>query len=344
MPQILDVERARRKRAVTGTFARANPRVDRRRFLRASGLAAVALSIPGWAETFGRDAGDESPTPNSESTRLRDAIERARRRGLTLLVLRGPEDRPGLLRRIGEMWGAYMTLNVTYHGSRARTKRLADLAMCEIVCAVDAEVVRELPEVDLIEGWVDGIALLVEPRDGRVVAVLGPEVVVPWESTDGEREAGKKRLIGDLGETLRTALAADVEMLRGRAAANYARLNLEQRKALANLCKTVPSDVWSAQAKHAPACLRLLSETSDALGEQALASLARSMFNRIDGPIDGARWESHWESPPDARVHPCLGASPCGTGAMPPSSLRFLRFFTSADPETDDDRRRRARR
>jgi hypothetical protein len=328
---------------VTGSVEGANRRVDRRRFLCASGLTAAALSIPGWAETFGRDLEDEPAKPNSQSTRLREAIERAQRRGLTLLLMRGPEDHPGRLRRLGEMWGAYLTLNAPERGSRTRTKRLADLAMCEIVCAVDTEVVRELPEVEAIPGWVDGIALLVEPRDRCIVLVPGPESIVPWDSTDGEREAGKRRLIGDLGETMRTALAADVDMLRERALANLARLDMDQRKRLANLCKTVPSDVWSAQARHAPACLRLLSETSEALGEQALASLGRAMINRIDNGIDGARWESHWESPPDARVHPCLGASPFGTGAMPPSSLRFLRFFTAREPETNRDRSWRVR-
>ncbi len=340
---ILRLVRAHRKGEVTGRRGRASRGVDRRRFLHMStvagfGLAAVVLAIPGWAETFGRD--DEPPTPNAESTRLRSSIERARSRGVTLLVLRAPEEEPALLRRLGEMWGAYMWLNKPYRGSRARTKRLADLAMCDIVCAVDAEVMRELPDVVAIEGWVDGIALLVEPQDGRVVVVPGPESIVSWDSTDKEREAGKKRLLGELGERMRTALATDVEMIERRAAANYARLDSTQRKSLANLGKTVPSDVWSAEAKHAPACLRLLSETSDVLGEQALASLALSMANRIEESIDGARWQSGSEFP--ERGGGCAtAASPCGTGYGAPSSLWFLRFYTAANPEDKWTRRDR---
>lgn len=304
--------------------------MHRRDVLRAGGAAIFALSVPGWARVFAQRAPVIGPAGEGKVNVLGDAIARARKRGLPLLVLRAPSDAVER-ERLGKMWGAYLSLAAAYRipGSRTQCLRLADLAMCEIVCAVDEDIARELRVVDAAPGWRSGIALVVEPLGDHVRIVPGPMIHVAWSQPD--RQGSQQQLLLELSTRLRLALAADLVMLEDRARQNLARMTRSQHEVLARIHESLPSDIWRDPAADAPACLRLLVETSPVLSAQALTALARSTAIRLEQPIAGSRWERWWS----AEAVKGLGCvqGPCGTGHAPEPSVRFLRYYTSSEPD-----------
>jgi hypothetical protein len=306
--------------------------MNRREFLQRSGTVIAAISIPGWSSVFGSALA--ATIRPGDKTLLRKSIQLARYRGLPLMVLRAPSD-AALREKLGEMWGAYLSLA----GSRrlpdenARGVRLSDLAVCDLVCATDVEIVRELPSVSNLKEWTAGIALLVEPTDARVGIVPGPLIEVPWFADQPLRDVGKQRLVSELAARIHAVVAADITVVRRRAHENYEALNAAQKDSLSKLGAESTAGSWAIQAACAPACLRLLVDTSQALGPIASRALSEDFEARIDGTIGGSRWETPWwdghTEVPAMEATSCV-SGPCGTGMTPAPSVRFLRYFTEA--------------
>jgi hypothetical protein len=304
--------------------------MNRRDFLRSGGLTIAVLSVPGWSSVFGQAVG--AAAKPGESTLLRKSIDLARSRGVPLLVLRAPADAV-LREQLGEMWGAYSSLanSSTLPDEDARIARMIDLALCELVCATDADILHELPPVSAMKDWADGIALVVEPVDARVTLVPGPVIFVPWLKEEPERTAGKLNLMSEVHARLHGAVAADLDMLRRRAHENFDALNAEQRDSLSKLGDDWNRDDWLAQAIRAPACIRLLVETQKDMRLRAEIGLRRAAQERLEGSISGSRWETAWwdRNTEAVATEPvgCTGG-PCGMAFIPMPSVRFLRYFT----------------
>jgi hypothetical protein len=321
--------------------ARLDKNVDRRDLLRSGGAALGALLIPGWSSVFGQ-AALRRVAPEA-STLLRKSIELARFRGLPLIVLRAPTDAV-LREKLGEMWGAWLSLAGSLHlpDENARSSRLSDLALCDLVCATDADIVRELPSVSKLNGWTDGIALVVEPTDALVSVVPGPVIEVPWFADQPVRDGGKLRLMSELAARLHAAVAADLAMVRRRAHENYDALNAAQKESLSKIGAQSEAGAWAIQAACAPACLRLLVDTSQELGPMAANSLAHDVEARLDGTIGGSRWEIPWwdrhTEVSAMEIVRCV-SGPCGTGMTPAPSVRFLRYFTETGTDVPPSRK-----
>lgn len=315
-------------------------KMSRREFLHSGGLTIVALSIPGWSAAFGQGA--PAAISRGEPTLLRKSIELARHRGLPLLVLRAPPNAT-LREQLGEMWGAYLSLSRSRRlpDPAAANLRMIDLAICDMVCATDADIVRELPAASKMNDWSGGIALVVEPVDSGVVVVPGPLIAVPWFADQPVRDAGKQNLMTELFARIHAAVAADLAMVRRRAHENYDALNAAQKDSLSKVGAKSDAGAWSIQAACAPACLRLLADTSQDLGTIAANHLANDIEARLDGTIGGARWETAWferhDEVPAFEVTTCV-SGPCGTGMTPAPSVRFLRYFTETGKDVPPTR------
>ncbi len=306
--------------------------MNRRDFLRSSGVVIAAISVPGWSEAFGQ-AAPRAVKP-AEKTLLRQSIELARYRGVPLLVLRAPADAV-LREQLGEMWGAYLSLanSVELPDGPARNARMIDLALCELVCATDADILRELPSASATKDWANGIALLVEPVDARVGVLPGPMIIVPWLKEKPENNEAKLHLMSVLDSRVHAAVAADLDMLRRRAHENYDALNVAQKESLSKMDSNYEPADWLIQAACAPACLRLLGDTSKEMSLRTTLALRRDVAARLDGTIRGSRWETAWwEHDNEVKAMESTGCTggPCGMGFSPAPSVRFLRYFTES--------------
>jgi hypothetical protein len=261
-----------------------------------------------------------------------------------LLVLRAPTD-AALREKLGEMWGAYLSLanSTQLPDAPSRNARMIDLALCELVCATDADILRELPAVSALNDWASSIALVVEPVDARISALPGPVITVTWLKEKPEVDASERHLMSELDSRVHAAVAADLEMLRRRAHENYDALNAAQSDSLSKAGSTFDSQSWLIQAACAPACLRLLVETEQDMRIRATLALRRDAAARLEGTIRGSRWEAPWWDHSDEvkAVEPvgCAGG-PCGMAFTPVRSVQFLRYFTETGKDVPPPVRR----
>jgi hypothetical protein len=298
---------------------------NRRDFLRISGLAVAALSVPGWPSAFGQ-APAASVKPG-ETTLLRKASELARSRGLPMLVLRAPADAV-LREQLGEMWGAYLSLARRYSlpNAAVRKARLMDLALCEFVCAMDADILLELPPVSMRAAWPSSIGLVVEPKTAAVTLVPGPVINARWSHEEPALTAAELTFVTEIGARVHEAVAADIDMVRRRARENCDTLGDAEKESLSKLKAISTLPEWLKHAGIAPGHLRLLAETSEDVSALAASGLVGDVEKRLDGDIHGSRWEiSPWEPKAEA---PRIGCSTCGIGFAAEPSVRFLRYFT----------------
>jgi hypothetical protein len=322
MALILRLVRAHRKGEVTRRRRSARRGVDRRRFLHASALTAAVFAIPGWAETFG-DGPTRANNPSERSLLLR-SIDVARARGRPLLILHVPTAR---------MAGAPTSAVWSEYLANASNESLLDLALCDLVCAFDVDVQRDLANVAGRE-WRSSLAILVEPEEP--VSVLVPALTAKLTSnpTEAVYEAEARALRTEMHERLHAVIAPDVRALEVRARANRAALDAEAIARLGDLDKVVPVGAEHAALVPAWVSLRAASEPLvraklhnlllDQVGQRIrLSSPPGAEWGRPDG-CGGVVLESLGHQ---------FGSGPCGTGFMSAGGKRFLYFYTEAKIE-----------
>lgn len=312
--------------------------LERRRFLSLS-LAGVAgaAALPGWlASAFGGQGQGGDAAPDA-ATRLGRAFDEARRRGRPLLVLLVPED--GIQRaHAGMAWGQLLT-----HGS---DELLADLALCDIVCA-DAAGLRAALRGRATLPDDPGQAVLVE-TDGRDASAIA--AADAWEGFSGELRfdaleeydatytAWVRARIGRLESELHKVLLPDWPAYERRMEACARALGIDPARLTREGLESTGMDFERA-AVEAPAILRWDScrrrwrrrqEGTEALSHAASKRL------RIDAP-EGSRWmQDHGCATEPEVEEPCPPGEDCvrsmvacGMGHVPAIGARFLELFTS---------------
>ena len=190
-------------------------RMGRRALLGWTAAGLAGATAPGWiAAAFAGD-GDGALGLPGESP-LEAALRAARAAGKPVLVIVIPEDE-GERHRRGGVWGELLN-----HGSE---EGLARLALCEVVCATNAEVraVKAITSVPSIEPF----ALLIEDLRARPVRVnvgkLQPAGFTPEEIANYEALA-KARIV-----RIEAALAA--ALARNEAALGWPSREVGERRA-----------------------------------------------------------------------------------------------------------------
>jgi hypothetical protein len=158
-------------------------------------------------------------------------------------------------------------------------------------------------------------------------------ITLPFPKDKSESKQAKLHLMSELDARVHAAVAADVDMLNRRAHENYDALNAAQRESLSKIESDYEPGNWLIQAACAPACLRLLVDTSTKMRIRATLALRQNVEARLDGTVRGSRWETAWwEHDTEVKAmeaNLCTGG-PCGMAFTPAPSVRFLRYFTES--------------
>jgi hypothetical protein len=298
--------------------------MNRRALLIGSGAALAGLSIPGWAQVFGPAAAAQSTT--KRATILRAALDAARRRRRPLLVLVGDPVK-----------GSDAAQRWTYFLDRGTPRELADLALCDLVCSVRGDLVREFP-AELAALPAEVMAILIETEKPELALVLSSGSV-PANRTV---ESDARTLVphnAAVQRTLHARIAPDSDTLKRRAASARKALSPEE---LAELDASPGADARSLAtiARLAPAQLSLRAIDEPKNESKYVEALGNAVILRWRvGRPPGARWAQ--------RGGPCGGADklegsppskadrvsgPCGTGFFGPEySQRFLWFYAEQE-------------
>lgn len=285
--------------------------MDRRRFLFITG---ASMTLP-WSRLL--RAAEDTPAATAS---VAHALERARSVGKPLLVLVIPE--------ADEMWerqqvfGAWLN-----HGGDAA---LADLALCEVVCARLADLPTEVAPRPRSER--SPLMLLVESEGEPRTRVLDPALPpLPEEFWNGGEEAAieqRNRVIADL---LHQALLGND--LRDRRAE-------QSRRALTETDQVALRDVADLaslaalpveQIDRGAAYLLALGQRAEPSEHDAVrAVLARAARVRlVEQPPAGAKWATSTGCGVDIEGESSSsGGTPCGMGHVPRLSRRFLYFYS----------------
>lgn len=308
--------------------------MQRRNFLKWGLTGTAAVTLPAWMASCYQSGGKRAAWTEIEGEQgpVLTAWRAAREAGKPLLVLTIPSD-DTLRWQWGQAWGEALN-----HGPE---ELLADLALCEVICAEISEVRKSLPGLRDLPGarGLEPAGLLIETDLGLSVPITTEIVTIEepgWgdeEQTARYEEAVRAR-IQLLGDGLRAVLLPDKPTLRYRA--RLAAAAHEQTHGV-----SLPSDwfdgqpidtTFSKRAAQVPAVARLAAESHpqrEAVIE-LLAGLAIARL-RLEAPA-GARWATSTGC--GIEVEDCDGSgSPgvaCGMGFTPEISSRFLYFFTEA--------------
>lgn len=296
---------------------------DRRRLLHLSGLGLAATGLAPWIErAFAR---------TTRAQALSEAWTRASRRGKPMLVLVVPLIRDRDER--GTILAAYLQM--------APEAAHADLAMCEMACAMVVELRALLPGIGRqFEG--EPMAVLVEPdgKKARAVVERIPKIVEARRSLRGEpsptpAEIDEQELWTDsIAAEFHAAIAGNRGALEHRAHQALERLSQADRERLVLL--EASGKRPSAQlVALCPAWALFAATTEDARVECAaeLSRLSRSSV--VERAPRGARWAQYWGGCGGVRFEDPSEYSqpfPCGAGVLPARSRRFLWLYTKSDP------------
>ena len=148
-------------------------RIHRRELLRLSGLGIASLGLAPWIErAFADDRARKPRPPSPRAKALAEAWVQAQARGKPLLVLVVPAFRDGRMR--GQILAAFLR--------EASDDTHAELALCEVTCAMVSELRALLPEAAKeLKG--EPLAVLVEPDGKRARAVV--EWIQPLPTSKG---------------------------------------------------------------------------------------------------------------------------------------------------------------
>lgn len=300
----------------------------RRNFLGLASASAAGIALPGWlAQGFGSRPQDgwsppEGGARNGDVADPRDAWRRARAAGRPLLVLTIPAELASQFER-GSVWGELLM-----NGS---AECLSDLALCDVVCAELAVLRRALPGLPGLSRE-ESLAVLIESDDPRAQAVDAelPSVHFRWGENDAneiyEREVRGR--IAELEAVLREALAPDESTLERRARACATALGIEVDPPLLDPTRSTRRGA-RAEARRAPAMVRLAAERTPARRKQLIGLLAGVAAERLQvAPPPGALWASSTGCglTVEGREDEGLRVA-CGMGHTPEISRRFLYFF-----------------
>jgi hypothetical protein len=291
--------------------------MDRRDILRVGAAGFVALSIPGWNFVFGRSGADRS-AETEPSPILRRAIADARRRGRPLILLHAPKCREKHGAR-SYLWGIYFR--------EVHAAGLIDLALCDVVCAFDAEIELEFPAL-AEQKWKSDIALFLDPDAAVPVVVPGPESVVRGKGTWAEVRQDARDLVEVVHAKLHALIAADDAMLARRVRQNRDALTEAEQQTLGDLDR--PIRVRKEHVRSVPAWVLTRARAEPLRGEQWLEWLREEAQYRyrVASPAG-----SLWGSPGGCgvvleRYGHQFGSGPCGMSLGSAESLRFLYFYT----------------
>lgn len=309
---------------------------ERRRFLALSTAGALgATALPAWlASAFGACTPPGGRPARAVDPVLR-AFDEARRRGRPLLVLIVPEN-DGARALAGRAWGQALT-----HGS---DELLADLALCDVVCAREASLRAALTErVTLPEEL--GQAALVETDGCAVRAITCTrcwEPLVPESMSfscdqeyDAEYTSRARTRISCLQAEFHRAIFCYPEASDVRMEACALAFGLDLNRVWHEGIEATGMDLDRA-AHEVPAIVHWDVRGPRSPGKhQALEALSHAAAERLRvEPPEGSRWmwnagcadHAEVEEPP-VRGEEFLLVS-CGMGYVPEIGVRFLEFFT----------------
>jgi len=280
--------------------------LERRGFLK----AAVALpALPSWTAGLSRGAQDDArPGANVER-----AHQRAREVGKPLLVLLIPYDDPSRAAQ-AETWSHLMAV--------ADDATLAELALCEVVCAHPADVTLARPKGAAPTSLdPEDVAVLIEidgepARSISGAGLPGLESVDRFGSGEDSYDASARRRAAVLAERVRRAILPDAETLERRRATAEASLGMMKRMSLSLAHEPRPRLAHLDRG----AALVLGDARSDADAARAAtkeSNLARAALQRLwEEAPEGALWQTSTGYCP-----------PCGMGYIPTVSQHFLSFL-----------------
>jgi hypothetical protein len=308
--------------------------MDRRQLLRAGGFTLAVSACPAWiANAFAQEA-DNAPKRDE----LEPALACAAALGKPLLVLPVPDAQ-------GERWtrGNQLGLLLRF----ASQELLAALALTEVACIGVADMHKRFatlngsPQAVLIELESSlpvvpiAVDLGAQPDEGEDEPDTSARLMrrIPYPPTHEKARKALERWIEPLATALRSAIVADVACLARRE--RIARTSLDSEMAAAvdgNIRHAVPTStnrVDRAAALYFSAMRK--SDTAHELWAPLLADAAR--IRLCDTAPSGARWANHTGCGINVEGEPKIYVSsgPCGTGALPPLSRRFLWFLTEND-------------
>lgn len=285
--------------------------MNRRRFLLlgSSGLAAAALPEMLGCSDPGPIVPEQLPPPSAD---VAAALARARAIGKPLLILVVPKERKYASSR-GDLYACLL--------DSESDETMADLALCEVICAGVDDVARALPEASTAVQ----VAFVLVPTGGATSRIRTetfplrhPSLGLPTE--EQVRAAGEVAAV-----KLHRLIAPDASAIATLAETNRSTLDAARRRAVEDASRE-PARCDAALADRAAP---FLLDRSLELGTRnaacvTLADAARARLREVSPP--GARW---------ARDRGCgiefegerAGYAVCGTGNVSNSVKRFLHFY-----------------
>ncbi len=279
-------------------------------------VLAGAASLPVWLSLgFGQTSGTRTSAVAGKDMKI--PIERARGIGKPLLVLLVPAD-PTQTSLRGQMWGHYL--------ANLSDDQALDLALCEVICAREADIASVLRR-----GKLEGVdettwAVLLETDSDPVKPVL-VRGKLPSPQTAGF-EGPSPELRPALEKLLRSAIVPDEAAQQRRMAQavlvtpNGTKIGaMESEDAFAQFesiggdgpVRRRDLDRWAARVRFVK--IPDMGEFKVLDRRPMLADAAR--IRLFEQSPDGAQWMTS-----------TMYCPPCGMGRVPPGSRFFLKFFT----------------
>ncbi|HET6204847.1 MAG TPA: hypothetical protein VFI25_18820 [Planctomycetota bacterium] len=306
--------------------------MDRRTVLKIATSGAAFPFLPSWlVRGFFQRGSGEPPGDGPGVRRLVGPLDvhwhHARKRGKPLLLLLVPR-RPDERADRGLLFGGLLN-----HGT---DEAMADLALCEVVCA-SADAVRSQFKDARFEG--EPLMVLVEQRR-EGVGVVPVDATLPRGDGSGllregrevrwidRGENGALECIAMVAEALHGAVAPDRRTLAARAEGARSVLSEEQQMALAAMAEE-GAKLDLALADRGAAVLLRIAEETPALRPRVLGILRQTVAERFrTAAPSGARWARYYTCIPEFEGEEGTSMVDCGMALVPEVSRRFLRFLT----------------
>ncbi len=276
--------------------------------------------------------GMNSKSVEAQPSALASAITSAKNRGWPLLILRVPDVEANRY-LLGRMWGTYFSL--------ATHAMLEDLALCDIVCAPDAQIARDLPMVSNIKDWTSGIALFLDPGRTVPAVVQGPIVVPPWWKEGNELHEGIEKALEDLRIRLHGLIAPDRATIERRAREGRSTLSDAEFAALGEWGTWQTHSGRLEHARRIPAWLLLEQVQHETDRHFPLPELWGQAWQRLQTAPEGSRWD-----PPTPEFmrksftvwDPDEGCTMPGPAGRSTPSVRFLHLFGPNELDVGTDK------
>lgn len=314
--------------------------MERRHFIGAAGLGLLFPALPGWLRAgfqeaerqdtgTGDDQGEGEGHGHCPNPYVRSTLERARGLGKPTLVFVVPaeaRDRPE--RR--QLFGQYLNL--------CDDDALLDLALCEVLCAAQADLAVHVPEAAKAE---DPLMVLVGRR-GKVEFVKDdlPDLLpLPFGRDEAEFTKSIEARVATLAGRVHALVAPDRQAIALHAVDAETSLGEERVERVRRALES--SDELEPALADAAAALLLEVPATDLRAPALRSAVLEGVRARLrEGPPFGANWASSSgcgstiEEVPEG--HPAYRADApppqsflmaCGMAHVPAVSERFLSFW-----------------